>query len=271
MNAGTLRFDGPAGVLRVLRYPAAAGAALAPVVFIHPVNTGAAVWASLIDSLGGERLCLAPDLRGHGDSAGQGPFDIDGYAADVLAVMDQAGVARAHLVGGSIGGPLGVLLAARAADRVLSIASLGGALRLHLDDAVLEAIRAQLDGQGTLAVLQQLVPQALASARRGSPLAAQAIAIAYAGGRSASLVYEIIRAAFRTDVGELALQCRAPSLVVNGSEDATCTVEDGRRMAAALGSEPVVLDGVGHLPMLEAPGQLAALLRAHWARFEPGP
>lgn len=234
-----------------------------PVIFIHPVNTGAGVWAHVASAIADQRMCLVPDLRGHGRSTQVGPFGAMDYAADVLAVLDHFGLERAHLVGGSIGGPVSVLLAALQPERVLSIASFGGALELRIGAEVLAEIRKLLD-QGVDELFRTLIPSALGARHRTDALVERAVAIALGTGRSAALVYEIIDQAFHTDVSEFAARCRVASLVVNGSEDLTCTAEDGRRMALALGSVPMVLDGAGHLPMLEAPCAVAALLKDHW-------
>src|SRR5205085_6345224 len=52
------------------------------------------------------RLIL-PDLRGHGDSGvGEGPATMEKHATDVRAVMDDADVGRAPMIGVSIGGYL---------------------------------------------------------------------------------------------------------------------------------------------------------------------
>ena len=76
---------------------------------------------------------LALDVRGHGESAK--PHDATLYksealAGDVLAMMDQAGVARAHIIGYSMGARIALATALRHPDRVdhLVIGGIGGKL-----------------------------------------------------------------------------------------------------------------------------------------------
>lgn len=273
MRTSAVTVAGPSGPLSVYQYgsqPAGArnlGWAPDPVVFIHPVNTGAAVWENVARAIGAGRAVLVPDLRGHGRSTKLGPFTAEGYAGDVLATLDHFGYGRAHLVGGSIGGPVGVWLAATAPGRVRSLASFGGALRLSLSVEALDQIRSTLE-RGVDALLYELVPGALARGHRSPELIERAVAIAQGPDRSPGLVYEIIVAAFSTDVSELAKRSRVPSLIVNGDEDLACSVEEGRRMAESLGGHVEVLKGVGHLPMLEAPEAVVSLLDAHLLRVD---
>lgn len=267
---------GPAGPLLVGHHPGeapASASAAAPVIFIHPVNTSGAVWREVVARLGaatehadgngpGFGPLLVPDLRGHGRSTMGGPFQARDYAADVLAVLDHFRLERAHLVGGSIGGPVGVLLAATVPHRVLSLASFGGALELRMGAEEIAAVDALLS-RGVDALFAQLLPAALGSRYRTPGLVARAVRIASGDGRPPAVVREVITSAFDTDVSGYAARVRVPSLVVNGSQDGAAPPEAGRRMAEALGGEPVVLDGVGHLPMLEVPATVGSLLANH--------
>lgn len=269
MNASANPIPGPAGPLMVYRCADRSATADAkwpsvrdPIVFIHPVNTGAGVWDEVASRLSGTRATLAPDLRGHGLSGKAGPFTARDYADDVLAVMNQFSIRSAHLVGGSIGGPVSVLLAATAPERVTSITSLGGAMQLSITDEVLAQVRAMLD-HGVEHLIRQLMPAAFAAENRDSVQVANAIAIASSTDRPAQAVFDIIRDAFDTDVNAWASKCNKPCLVINGREDSTCTPEHGRAMAAALGGHAVVLEGCGHLPMLEAVDEVVALIERH--------
>lgn len=75
------------------------------VVLVHAAGLHGRVWQPLARRLLPDFRCLAPDLRGHGDSGRPpgGDFDWRGFAADVLAVVDGLGLGRPFGVGHSSG------------------------------------------------------------------------------------------------------------------------------------------------------------------------
>ncbi|WP_336966627.1 alpha/beta hydrolase [Sphingobium aquiterrae] len=237
------------------------GTGATPLILVHPVNTGGGVWHRVAAALSLIRPVIVPDLRGHGASGKDGPFRAADYAADVLAVLDHLRVPRVHVAGGSIGGPVGILLDADVPQRIVSIASFGGALTLHLPDEAIASLALTATEQGGDGLIQMLLPTAFGKASRTRELVNKAISIA--SGRDAELIIAIIRGAFATDVTAQAMRCRAPALIVNGSEDATCPPEAGATMANAIRGRFVGLDGIGHLPMMEVPEMVTALLCKH--------
>ena len=65
---------------------------------------------------------IAPDLRGHGRGMRSvEPFSLEDCADDAAAVLDQLGAGRAIVVGYSMGGPVGLLLARRHPERVAAL------------------------------------------------------------------------------------------------------------------------------------------------------
>jgi pimeloyl-ACP methyl ester carboxylesterase len=76
-----------------------------PLVFLHGGALTAHTWDVVCLSLSDRFRCIAPDLRGHGDSdwAPDGDYGTDALNADLLAVVEQIGE-PALLVGASMGG-----------------------------------------------------------------------------------------------------------------------------------------------------------------------
>ncbi|MGI8622112.1 MAG: alpha/beta fold hydrolase [Solirubrobacteraceae bacterium] len=76
-----------------------------PLVLAHATGFHGRVWAPMAALLSPELSCLAPDLRGHGDSAppAEEDFDWRGFAADILAVVDGLGLRRPVGAGHSSG------------------------------------------------------------------------------------------------------------------------------------------------------------------------
>ena len=78
------------------------------------------LWRGVIGPLAERFRVYAPDLRGFGWSspAPDGDYRKDRLADDVLALLDEEGVERAHVLGHDWGGYTGFLLARRAPERV---------------------------------------------------------------------------------------------------------------------------------------------------------
>jgi len=81
------------------------GGAGPPLVLAHGTGLHARVWEPLVASLGEPFRAVAFDARGHGDSGVSSPpeFNWDGFALDVLAVVDGLGLRRPHGLGHSSG------------------------------------------------------------------------------------------------------------------------------------------------------------------------
>ena len=74
------------------------------------------------DSLAGAYHVIAPDARGHGRGMRSAePFSLEDCADDAAALLEQVGADRVIVVGYSMGGPVGMLLARRHPGRVRAL------------------------------------------------------------------------------------------------------------------------------------------------------
>jgi pimeloyl-ACP methyl ester carboxylesterase len=250
---------GPTGELSYLEWPG--DAAVAPVVFLQPVNTAAAIWDQVAPMLS-PRGSYAIDYRGHGSSTASGPYLPPDYADDALAMMDAAGIDRAHLVGGSIGGAVAAEIATRGRSRVASIALFGGAVHLGFDAETLDAMLTGLRAHGVAGWFALHGSEIVGSA--AVPGVADRL-VELAGGRDVETVCEIVLSTFgiadsRPAARQLHRAGAPPALVATGMEDPTCPPEMARELAQYLNADAVLMAGIGHLPMLEAPTRTARMI-----------
>jgi lipase len=101
-----------------------------PLVCVHGVTGHGARFRKLAE----ERLTgfatTAVDLRGHGHSGYQPPWNLETHVGDLIETADALGIGRAHWLGFSLGGRIVAELAARAPDRVERLLLLDPALQL---------------------------------------------------------------------------------------------------------------------------------------------
>ena len=105
---------------------AEAGPADAPVVvLIGSLGSTLAMWDPQVPALRQRFRVVRYDARGHGSSpVPPGPYVLDDLVDDTVALLDRLGVARAHVVGLSLGGMTAMRLAAREPARVDRLALL---------------------------------------------------------------------------------------------------------------------------------------------------
>ena len=103
-------------------YAGAAGEAKLPVIAIHGLTRNSADFAAVAPMISATgRRVLAVDVRGRARSdraADPMTYQPVQYARDMLALMDQAGIARAAFLGTSMGGLITMALTAIAPDRI---------------------------------------------------------------------------------------------------------------------------------------------------------
>jgi len=91
----------------------------APLLLIHGLGYGRWGWGPLLAPLAERYRVLAFDNRGIGaSSVPDGPYSARTMAEDAVAVLEAAGVGRAHVVGTSLGGMVAQALAADFPERV---------------------------------------------------------------------------------------------------------------------------------------------------------
>ena len=112
------------------------------IVFVHGAGLDHSWWGLQSRYFGYHGWnVLACDLPGHGRSEGPPVDSIVGAADWVMRLLDTAGVAKASVVGHSLGSLVALECAARNPERVERIALVGTAFPMNVSDAFLEAAR----------------------------------------------------------------------------------------------------------------------------------
>ncbi len=95
----------------------------APVLLLHhSLATSLYSWDSIVPALSQNYRVIRFDARGHGKSdVPEGPYDFTHLAEDVLRILDQLEVNRAHFLGLSMGGMVGQVLGIEHPDRVSAL------------------------------------------------------------------------------------------------------------------------------------------------------
>ena len=184
-----MKFAAARGTVQIAYDVLGAGA---PVVMLHDLGESSGFWYEfdyVKTCLAQGRQVVLVDLHDHGDSESTDPVDyglID-CCADVVAVLDHAGIRRADFLGYGVGGRIALCIAAIAPDRVHAVAA-GGShpfaerAQLHRDTLlkVFKPSVAQVGGTADVTVAGRLSshqPAALAIAEEGDwPDIADAVA-----------------------------------------------------------------------------------------------
>lgn len=125
-----------------------------PVLLLHPNRTNARVWDFVVELSTLPNRFLAPDQRGHGLSDyPRSGYLYEDYIADALALLDELGLQRAHLVGAATGGNIALLLASDHGARVETLTVIDPGL--SLDPAINRRVQRQIASEHAFASLDE--------------------------------------------------------------------------------------------------------------------
>ncbi len=237
------------------------------VVFVHGAALDHSTWQWQSRYLAHHGYsALAVDLPGHGRSPGALRTSIEAMADWVAAFIEAACMARAHVVGHSMGSLVALETAIRHPARVARLALLGTSAPMPVGEAFLAAAKddspAAFDMQTAWGHARQV---ALAtSAIPGLTLAGASRQLVARSG--AGVQYADLAACHAWAPSPEAIRALAvPTLVVAGQRDQMTPWKSGQALAREIpGARFVALDA-GHAMMSEAPREVLAALRAHLA------
>ena len=211
---------------------------------------------------------LRYEHRGHGAPGAQspappGPYTLDDLGRDVLALLDARGVGRALYCGVSLGGMVGMWLAAHAPDR---IAGLGlSCTSAYLPPAAgwtQRAVTVRSAGSGSIAaqVVSRWFTPAYQAAHPEVPEAFVAGLAATADEGYAGCCEAIAAMDLRPALGSIT----APVLVIAGAQDPATPPWHGAAIASAIpGAGLRVVRRAAHLANVSNAAEVTALLVPH--------
>jgi 3-oxoadipate enol-lactonase len=225
-----------------------------PLLLVHAFPLSAEMWRPQLDAVPEGWRFIAPDLPGFGGSArrGGGAPSMDGYAADVLALVDRLGLSRVSIAGLSMGGyvAFGLLRAARERVRALVLADTRAEADSDEARANREKLLAVLDEQGPRGVADAMVPKLLAP--DASPALAAHVRQLVEANEPGGIRDAILALRDRPDSTSLLARCACPALVLAGDADQVTPLALHETMHRALPqSRLAVVAGAGHLSNLE--------------------
>jgi pimeloyl-ACP methyl ester carboxylesterase len=246
-------------------------------LLIHGMAGSSETWRAVIPQLSKNYRVIAPDLLGHGQSAKpRSDYSLGAFAVMLRDLLDELGISRATVIGQSLGGGVAMQFAYQHRDycqRLVLISSgglgpdVGWTLRL-------------LSAPGAELILPVIAPPPVVNvgnklrswfsgsgiqSPRGAEMWSAYSSLADPQTRQAFLrtLRSVVdyRGQSVSALNRLHLTSDLPTMIIWGDQDRIIPIAHAYAVHAARPDCRVeVLDGVGHFPHVERPGDVVALL-----------
>lgn len=245
------------------------------ILFSHGLLWSGEMFSEQIAALRGQHRCVSYDHRGQGKSPqSQTPFDMETLYLDAVTIIEKLQLGPVHFVGLSMGGFVGMRLAARRPDLVRSLSLLETAADPEPWPNIpkYKALSFLAGVFGFRSMVRPIMRIMFGSAFLQDP-----------GRTTLRKQMEDHLAALRHEPTEEALasviqrkpilpelgRISAPTLVVHGEEDRAIVLPRAKQMAAAIKSARfVVVPRAGHTSSVEEPALVTDALRTFFTQLQ---
>jgi 3-oxoadipate enol-lactonase len=222
----------------------------APVLLIMGLGYTSAMWHRTRPALARRYRTIAFDNRGVGlSNVPPGPYSIATMASDAAAVLDAAGIARAHVFGVSMGGMIAQEFAlqypARTHSLILGCTSPGGPSAVRAESKVADVLmaRGMTLEQAREAILPYIYDAATPREKIKEDVSLRQRWLPSPAGYMAQL-----QAILAWESYSRIAQITAPTLVIHGKSDALVPQGNGELIAKRIpGAKLVLLEHASHL------------------------
>ncbi|MGM0768761.1 MAG: alpha/beta fold hydrolase [Pseudomonadota bacterium] len=238
------------------------------VVLIHGFGANKDNWTRLARELTDQFNVYAIDLPGHGDSskALDLGYRFEDQVQHLARILDALDIDRSHMMGNSMGGAITALYAATFPGQIRSAVLFNPAGILDYESELVDLV---VEGDNPLIPKEpgdfdRLMDFALEKRPFVPwPILGVMEQKAIANREVNEVIFAAIRdAGFESAFREAITNVSAPVLVIWGKQDRVINYRNADSFVAAIPrSRKVILDDIGHAPMVEAPEESAQLFR----------
>jgi 3-oxoadipate enol-lactonase len=236
----------------------------------NSLGTTRAMWDPQARALSEHFRLIRFDTRGHGASpAPPGPYLIEDLAGDVLALLDRLGIGRASFCGASIGGMIGMWLAANAPERIRRLVIVCSSPHMPPPEAWGERAGAVRDAGTTEPIADAVVARWLtagyANEHPDTHRWLREMLVSSAAEGYASCCDAIGRWDFRDQLQRIS----APTLVIGGEFDLAAPPEQHASVVAErVRGARLELVPAAHVASVEVPDEVTRLIIDHLSEEE---
>ena len=253
-----------------------------PVVFVHEFAGDYRTWDDQMRHFARGWQVVTMSARGYPKSDApedEGLYGQDFFTADIVAVMDAAGIEKAHVVGLSMGAYAALMVAIKHPQRVLSVVAAGGGSGSTLTtraqfQAECRATAAHFEASGSVDAQAMGLGPTRIQLKNKDPIGWQRFVDqlaehpAHAAAKTLRKVQALRPSLYELEVELRSISC--PVLLMVGDEDEPCldvNIWMKRLMPVA---DLVLLPGSGHAINLEEPQLFNMLVEQFLARVDGG-
>jgi len=239
------------------------------VVMANPIGTTRAIWDAQARVLRENFRLLRFELRGHGEpgtrsGAPPGPYSIAELGTDVLGLMRDYRIGTAACCGISIGGMIGLWLAANAPERISSLVVCCTAITpMPSRQAWLDRVALVRSG-GMAAITEMIPPRWFTQDFIARQPAAVGVVMDMLLGTDPQGYAGCGEAIADMDLRPALASITAPTLVIAGADDPAAPPWQGAMTALGISdSRLTVIRGTSHLAPYQTPGPVTGAILAH--------
>jgi 3-oxoadipate enol-lactonase len=234
------------------------------IVFTNALGSDLRIWDDVAGILSPDFRVVRYDKRGHGLSEpGPDRCDMTDYARDLASLLDTLGVARATVVGLSIGGLIAQELYRQRPELFAALVLSDTAAKIGTDESW-DARIAEIERGGIDAIADSILKRWFTAdfrANRSDELAGWRAMLTRTPKQGyLAACWALKRADLRPDAGTI----RTATLCLVGEADGSTPVPLVRETAGLIeGARFEIIQGAGHVPNIEKPEVFAALVARH--------
>jgi 3-oxoadipate enol-lactonase len=230
------------------------------VVLLNGIMMTTRTWAPQLRALTARFRCVLHDFRGQLRSPHRAPLNIEQHADDLAALLDHLDIERAHVVGTSYGGEVGMIFAYTYPERVKSLTVIASTSRAdeHMRQRVFAAMNAATTEHDRLydIVARDFFSPGFLGAHPEILSEGRARMAAYPDDFFAGYV-NLCDAFSALDITDNLRAIRCPTLVIAAERDTLKPVPCSETIANEIeGARLLVIPNAGHAVVIERPDDI---------------